>query len=135
MRKILIASHGSLASGILSSLKLLLGSAENVTAIDAYMDSRDFKQQVEEYFLSIQPADEVIMLSDLYGGSVNQVLYLFLERENTRLVAGYNLALVLELALIAGDISDEDLIRIVTGGKEAIQIVSYEQKQIEEDFF
>jgi len=135
MRRILIASHGSLASGILSSLEILLGSAGNVTTIDAYLDSKDFKQQVEEFFLAVQPADEVLMLSDLYGGSVNQILYLFLERKNTRLIAGYNLALVLELALIEGDISDDDLIRIVTSSKEAIQIVSYQQKQQEEDFF
>jgi len=135
MRRILIASHGSLASGILSSLEVLLGNAGNVTTIDAYLDSKDFKQQVEEFFLAVQPADEVLMLSDLYGGSVNQILYLYLERKNTRLIAGYNLALVLELALIEGDISDDDLIRIVTSSKEAIQIVSYQQKQQEEDFF
>ncbi|HGF7712671.1 TPA: PTS mannose transporter subunit IIA, partial [Enterococcus faecium] len=36
-RKIILASHGYFASGILSSLELICGKNDRITTIDAYM--------------------------------------------------------------------------------------------------
>ena len=38
MLKIFLSSHGSMASGMQSSLKILMGECENLTVFDAYLD-------------------------------------------------------------------------------------------------
>ena len=39
MLKIFLSSHGSMASGMQSSLKILMGECENLTVFDAYLDA------------------------------------------------------------------------------------------------
>lgn len=99
MRKFFISSHGSLASGFLSSAKVLLGEGNtaNITVFDAYLDQDTVESHVEAWLKTLKPEDQGIMLSDLYGGSVNSVLYRYTSGQ-VFLIAGVNLALVLELA-------------------------------------
>jgi mannose/fructose-specific phosphotransferase system component IIA len=134
--RIFIASHGSLASGIKSSLNILLGKSENVTVFDAFLDERNLKDVLLNYFASISSEDQVIMVSDLYGGSVNQTMFLLLSRPNTFLVAGMNLSLVLDLALRTDPITIDELNSIVMQSREALQVVENNSiKTKEEDFF
>ena len=67
----------------------------------------------------------MLLLSDLYGGSVNQVMFTFLNRPNTRLVSGVNLALVLELA-IKETVSDSELEELVENSRMMMKVVKIE---------
>ncbi len=98
MLKIFISSHGKFAEGIKSSLQILLGGCENITVFSAYIDESSVQEKLDEFYADVHEGDQVVLLSDLYGGSVNSVMYTYLNRENTYLIAGINLALVLELA-------------------------------------
>ena len=40
-KKIIVASHGQMASGILSSLKIIYGESDQVEALDCYVE-KDF---------------------------------------------------------------------------------------------
>jgi len=133
--KILVASHGTFASGMKSSLNILLGKSDNVTVIDAYLDQDNLDEKLDTYFQSIPGTEQVIMLSDLYGGSVNQKMCLHLSRPNTFLIAGVNLALVLEIALKKEPLSREQLKAIVKDSREALRVVEISTKSVEEDDF
>lgn len=136
MRKFFISSHGHLASGMKTSLEILLGKAENVTVFDAYVDKTTVESQVEAWLETLGEDDQAIMLSDLYGGSVNQVLYRYLDRPNTFLVAGVNLGLVLELVAMSDmEITKEELDRIIQSSKEAMIRVELDDSEVEEDDF
>lgn len=136
MRKFFISSHGHLASGMKTSLEILLGKAENVTVFDAYVDKTTVESQVEAWLETLGEDDQAIMLSDLYGGSVNQVLYRYLDRPNTFLVAGVNLGLVLELVAMSDmEITKEELDRIIQSSKEAMVRVELDDSEVEEDDF
>ena len=139
MRKFFISSHGHMASGIKSSLEILMGPQDNVTFFDAYVDQDRVEDHVEAFLATVGEEDQAIMLSDLYGGSVNQVLYTYLDRPNTFLVAGVNLALVLELvAASANNISKEELEEIVDMSRYAIKVLTLdkdEEPESEESFF
>lgn len=136
MRKFFISSHGHLASGMKTSLEILLGKAENVTVFDAYVDKTTVESQVEAWLETLGEEDQAIMLSDLYGGSVNQVLYRYLDRPNTFLVAGVNLGLVLELVAMSDmEITKEELDRIIQSSKEAMVRVELDDSEVEEDDF
>ena len=135
MLRLFIASHGSIASGMKSSLNILLGKSENVTVFDAYLDERNLKDELEKYFQSIPESDQVIMVSDLYGGSVNQIMYLFLSRPNTFLIAGMNLALILDLAIRTESVNANQLTEIVQQNKEALRLVEITPTVTKEDDF
>ena len=125
MLKIFLSSHGHMASGIKSSLDILIGNTDKITVFDAYVDERNVKDVLDSFYETVSEDDEVLLLSDLYGGSVNQVMFTYLNRPNTRLVSGVNLALVLELA-IKETISDSELEELVETSRMMMKIVKIE---------
>lgn len=125
MLKIFLSSHGHMASGMKSSLDILIGNTEKITVFDAYVDERNVKDVLESFYETVSEDDEVLLLSDLYGGSVNQVMFTFLNRPNTRLVSGVNLALVLELA-IKETVSDSELEELVENSRMMMKVVRME---------
>ncbi|MEG0752585.1 MAG: PTS fructose transporter subunit IIA [Angelakisella sp.] len=111
MRKILIACHGRMAEGVTTALNIIIGQKEHISYINAYVEGTDVAKELENYFNNLSPEDEALVFTDLYGGSVNQSIVSYAQRSNVRLVSGFNLAVVLELALLEPDseLTDEDL--------------------------
>ncbi|MCI5772949.1 MAG: PTS sugar transporter subunit IIA [Erysipelotrichaceae bacterium] len=134
--KIFLSSHGHLASGIKSSLDILIGNSDKLTIFDAYVDETNLTEKLDEFYEKIVDDEQVILLSDLYGGSVNQQMVLYANRPNTTLIAGVNLALVLELT-IAENLSKESIEEIVDQSRSMMRIVdiSDEKSETEDDFF
>ena len=89
------------------------------------------------FFQTVGEDDQVILLSDMYGGSVNSTMYTYLEHPNTTLIAGVNLALVIGLTILEGDISREMLESVIEQSKDAIRIVNLEESETtqEDDLF
>ena len=125
MLKIFLSSHGHMASGIKSSLDILIGNTDKITVFDAYVDEKNVQDVLDNFYKTVSEDDEVLLLSDIYGGSVNQVMFTYLNRPNTRLVSGVNLALVLELA-IKETISDSELEELVETSRMMMKIVKIE---------
>ena len=138
MIKIFISSHGHFASGIKSSVEILMGPNPRITVFDAYIDQDSVQEHLDRFYETVGEDDKVILLSDLYGGSVNQVMYTYLNRPNTKLIAGINLALVLELA-VKEEISDQELDELVEQSRSMLRVVELDEKsapQVEDsDFF
>lgn len=136
MVQFLLASHGKMASGMKTSLDILLGASKNVTVFDAYVDEINVESKLREFLDSVNEEDQVILLSDLFGGSVNQMMFRFLERPNTYLVAGVNLALVLELVASSfEDFTKEKLQETIEMSRQAMTLVEFDQPEASEDFF
>lgn len=140
MLKLLLGSHGHLASGMKTSIDIF-GGCERLTVIDAYVDDRIIDDDLNAFFASVNDDDQVVMLSDLYGGSVNNKMFERLARPNTYLIAGVNLALVLEL-LMKEEITPEELEALVVQSREMLRVVTLDpvdqdKRTIEEneDFF
>ena len=111
MRKFLIATHGTLASGIQNALRIITGEIDRVMVIDAFAGPENPVNQIQIYFDQLNDQDEVIILTDLPGGSVNQMLIRYVKRPQTHLVSGVNLSLVLALILDPGEMDTCSLIR------------------------
>ncbi|MGM0239932.1 PTS sugar transporter subunit IIA [Enterococcus sp. AZ103] len=134
MRKILIATHGYFADGINSSLKLLVGEREEVTVINAYVDESDVTLQYEAFFQTLQATDEVIVFTDLYGGSVNQQLFKYTEKRQAILITGFNLPIILEILLSPDVVTPDKAKQLVEACREELKVVEPEY-QAEEEFF
>lgn len=126
MVKFFLSSHGHLASGMKTSIDILLGDSSRLTVFDAYVDERSLEDELNTFYSGVGPEDQVILLSDMYGGSVNSLMYTFLNRPNTTLLTGANLALVIGLVILDGPISREMLQEIVNQSREALKIVELE---------
>ena len=99
-RKFLIASHGSLASGIKSSLDIIVGEMDNVFLIEAYLtENKSIEEEVNGVMNTLGNEDELIIFTDLLGGSVTNQMAAFTGKGNVHLVAGFNLALIIEVLL------------------------------------
>ena len=100
MRKFLIAAHGSFSSGIKTSLDLIIGETENIFILNAYVNgNRSIEEDLNSIMKHIQPYDELIVFSDLLGGSVTNQILQFALKENVYVVSGVNLPLVIDVIL------------------------------------
>ena len=92
MVKIMLASHGNLAAGMLSSAEMVFGKQDNVSVICAYVDGEDdVSTRIKGFIDSIAPDDSSI----IFGGSVNNEFMKYISNPQIRLIAGMNLALVI----------------------------------------
>ena len=97
MRKIVVASHSLLAQGFKDTLEFLTGKSDAVNAVCAYVnDNGEGLDAAVEAALS--GTDEVVVLTDALGGSVNQR-----SSDRIHVIAGVNLPLAMTVALARPD--------------------------------
>ena len=77
-RKFLIASHGNLAKGFQSSLDILADKGKELAVINAYVTPEDYTPIIQTFLQSLGAEEQAIILTDLYGGSVNLAIALSL---------------------------------------------------------
>lgn len=98
MKKIVLASHGKLAEGFLNSLKIIIGDNDNIYTLCAYVDEdKTLSEQIEGLFDKFQSDDEVIIITDIFGGSVNNEFLRQLHNHKFYLISGMNLSLIIDL--------------------------------------
>ncbi|WP_407370825.1 PTS sugar transporter subunit IIA [Carnobacterium sp.] len=96
-RKLILASHGNFASGILSSLELICGKNDKITTIDTYMTADYNLIEEIKVLMDLNKENELIVVTDIFGGSINNEFLNYIYTPNFYLVAGMNLPLLIEL--------------------------------------
>ena len=97
------------------------------------MDERSLEEELEAIYENMEEGGQMILLSDMYGGRVNSIMYPFMTRPNSTLIAGVNLALVIGL-LLGGEPLEPDTIKmVVEQSREAIRIVELEENPAEDE--
>ncbi|MBQ7889019.1 MAG: hypothetical protein IJ356_04605 [Erysipelotrichaceae bacterium] len=126
--QIFLATHGKMAEGMKTSLDILLGGASNLTFFNAYVDDRTVESQVEAFLAKTSNSETRVLVSDIYGGSVCQVLMKYMDQENTLALTGINLGLLLSLVLYPEDtITKEELQRLIDESKQLTCIIDMEE--------
>lgn len=124
MRKFLIASHGTLASGIKSSVNIIIGETEHVFLIEAYVDeNKTIEDELMAVLSRVAADDELIIFTDLLGGSITNQVARLARRENVHLVSGFNLPLLVEILLSDADTPAIEV--ITTAVKNAREQIVY----------
>ena len=83
------------------------------------------QDHLDAFYETVGPEDEVLLCSDLYGGSVNQAMFTYLDRPNTRLVSGVNMSFMMNV-LSEDTLSDERLDEIIEESREYLRRVEPE---------
>ncbi|MGL5312535.1 MAG: PTS sugar transporter subunit IIA [Peptostreptococcaceae bacterium] len=123
MIKLLLASHGDLADGIYSTLKIIMGSQDKISTLCAYKDEDfDLHKEVSNIMDNLSSEDKLIVITDIYGGSINNEFMNYLDIENFYLISGLNLPLLMELLLIDDECNIEVKIQdALENSKQSIQ--------------
>ncbi len=110
-RKFLIATHGRLASGIKSSLDLIIGVTDNLFLIEAYTDeNRPVEADIKAIVDQLTDSEELVIFSDILGGSVTNQLLQQALKPGIYIVSGFNLPLVMEIMLADTDTPLDEVI-------------------------
>lgn len=138
MAKIFLSTHGRMASGMRSSVEILTGSSEAMEIYDAYVDDAEMSLQeaVENFLRTAEEEETKLLISDMYGGSVNQVLVQYASVKNVYVITGITLSLLLELLVRCNEnFTKQELEAMIAEAREMTRLVELEQRQEEEDFF
>ncbi|MGG7076414.1 PTS galactosamine/N-acetylgalactosamine transporter subunit IIA [Clostridium sardiniense] len=133
---IIVTGHGNFASGILSSLRLIAGEQEKLLGVDFTDDdsTESLEVKLQEAIQGLE-CDEVLVLSDLAGGSpfkVSVMLSQKLSNKNIRVISGTNLGMILETSLCRDGMGVDDLVDFaMNSGISSIK--AFELKSVEED--
>ena len=104
MRQYIFASHAHFATGIKESTELLSGARDN--------GRTDVAEEAAKLLATFDPADDVIVCTDLFGGSVNNEFTKIVQtRPNTYLVANMNLPLLIQLLFSDQEAPADQVIR------------------------
>ena len=122
MNKILVCSHGSLAKGLLSSLQIIMGNLNNIDALSFYENQEGVEdlKKLEKY-LEENKENDLIVLSDLYGGSVNQEVIKKTEKYKN-------------IRILENGISNEELNSVIEESKNQLMLVDLNPDKFEDDF-
>lgn len=97
----IVATHSNMAAGIKDAVSRMIGARDNISYLTAYVRSDDFQKEFLDELARI-PDDQIIMLTDLLAGSVNQVAMKYRGPKKLDVVTGVNLALALRVLSIDG---------------------------------
>ncbi|WP_342508606.1 PTS fructose transporter subunit IIA [Sporosarcina sp. FSL K6-2383] len=135
MKKILIATHGEFAEGIMSSAEIILGKQENLFFINAHVDHIPVAEKIETFLEeNVSEDDNLIIITDVFGGSVNQTAIRYLSSGKVNIITGFNLPLLLELIMLnESDITPEKLKEVTKKSKEQIIYVNDELLKVNDE--
>lgn len=123
---ILIITHGRLASELINSAEMITGDKSFVHKLEISKDdsSEDLLKSIEIKMDQINPDEKnnVLILTDLYGGSCSNLSKNILERwTNVRVITGVNLPMVIAALTINPEASlDDSVAKIINTGIKGI---------------
>lgn len=133
MISIILVTHGELGACLLKSAELIAGKQDDVKAFSLGRgdDIQEFSKKVEQAIKELTQKSEVLVLTDLFGGSPSNIVAANLKEYNFKCLAGVNLPMLLE-ALSSrkrSDISVDELVKIcidtgANGIKDIVSILS-----------
>ena len=111
MSQFIIATHSYLADGYKHSIKFFNTEVKNIHFINAYTEEKNNFVEELEKLLNEFKDEQVTILTDLPGGSVNKESASLIKKYNCNVISGINLSLVLELVLSSDEVLTDEAIR------------------------
>lgn len=132
MKGIIITGHGNFATGLASTLKLVMGEQEKTFFIDFTEDlsSNELNRKIENAILELNTDEGILIFTDILGGTpFNESSMLATKYSNIIVFGGTNMAMLFE----AFDIREENEISsIIEEGKNGMGIFTNNLVDIED---
>ena len=126
--KIILVSHGKLAKGMKDTVEMIAGQQENLEAYEAYENGTSDDSFINDLknSLTLSKNDDVVIVTDVLGGSVNnEATQLLKDYPNLTILTGMNLPLIITLVTtVNSGISDEKVSEAIDEGKKGVLSVN-----------
>lgn len=135
--RIMLATHGYFAKGIVSSAKIIAGDVSNIETVCCYVDETINYEHMIYELLKNHPYEcsNLIVITDLLGGSINTIFMKYLKEFSFHLISGLNLSLLLECMMLS-EVSEAKIREIITNCNQAMTLCNdYVKTTDEEDDF
>lgn len=120
---LLLVSHKGIASNLLdTATRIINDSPSNIAYVEVPMDAptdtmRDnIKSKIDQF----NHGQEVLILTDIYGGTPSNLASCFISNNQTQLISGLNLAMVIKAINYRNLPLTELVEKIVQGGRQSI---------------
>ena len=131
MKNIVLVTHGEFATGIVTSLELVYGKSENLETVTIHSSEtlKEIIKNIQDKITGFNNNLPTVIITDIAGGSTTQAaLEILSSNENTYLLTGLSLGLLLEVALADMTDSDEEnkeiLREIIENTRQTINFVN-----------
>lgn len=129
--KIFLVSHNKLAEGVLAAVEMIAGKQHDLRAW-GLMPGENPDSVAEKIQTEISSESHVVILADLYGGSMANAVVKLSTLENVKLVTGLNLALALQTVLEC-PWSEQEIEKVINRSKDNIKEIKLEELNAEND--
>ncbi|MDI9495793.1 MAG: PTS mannose transporter subunit IIAB [Bacillota bacterium] len=126
MINILLVTHGDLGKELLKSSELIIGKVENAESISFYQGD-SFETLLAKVEKSIERVsdDELIVFTDMYGGSPYNAVNRAMKNRNFYHITGINFPLFIDIAISRDTYNLEEIAeKIIKNGKKSIVFVN-----------
>lgn len=99
MKGIIITGHGNFATGLASTLKLVIGEQEKTFFIDftEELSSNELNKKIENAILKLNNDEGILIFTDILGGTpFNESAILATKYQNVIVFGGTNMAMLFE---------------------------------------
>lgn len=133
---ILVSGHGNFATGLLSSLKLIVGDQEMISGVDFLEEhgTEELRINIKEALKSL--GNEILVLTDIAGGSPFKNAVMIkqdLTDIHMEVVSGTNVPMLLDVALRRESMSLDELVEIAKeSGVSGISNFKFTEEKEEE---
>lgn len=131
MRHVVLASHHRFAQGLADTLEFL-GAKCDFKVICAYVDDEALEPQVASVMEQFGPEDEVLVLTDILSGSVNQKFVPYMG-PHVFVVAGVNVVLAMELCLAPAPLTAAGIEEAIAMAGQSIKLINTLEVADDED--
>src|SRR5688572_30975878 len=118
-----IVTHGHLAGELLAAAEMIIGPISFITAVSiGWHDDVDVaRDEVQRAITRVSKGREVLLLTDMFGGTPTNIASMFLEEGVVEVITGVNLPMVIKLATDTGQESLAEVAsRICDQGRQGI---------------
>lgn len=131
MPGILMVSHGNLASEFLKTMEIIMGTQEGVEAVGLYPGEgfEILHSKINDAISRINDGSGLLIFVDLFGGTPFNVCFDMMSSEKDKIsmdvIAGMNLAMVIEACTFKSKKSLEELINLIKDtAQESVRVCS-----------
>ncbi len=97
---LVVITHAALGREFVSAAQLILGTLEQTVwlSVDSQSDPDHLRKQLKKAIQDSDSGEGVLILTDMFGGTPNNISLTFLEEGRVEVVTGVNLPMVIKAA-------------------------------------
>ncbi|MDD7306245.1 MAG: PTS sugar transporter subunit IIA [Peptoniphilaceae bacterium] len=137
MNGVILTTHGSFASGLYQTIKMIAGEFDNLAIVE--FKENDTLEAMDQRLLAaynkFSTYDNILVLTDLAGGTpFNRSVITLSNKENVRFLAGLNFAMLYQALTSEESQMDTYVNEVLETSKESIILYKADKKEDRDDF-